>query len=157
MTAVRMLWKVVLRISLISSSVNSLRKRTWSQVVAPGGTDQQLEGTEEAGGCFFLQPQSLCVNWGLQSSCQIGTRPLPVLGVFEPKPVTVTQAHKLFQDDGGEEGAISLQHSSREQLQPSQVVGIQGSDLLQDLVRNPHHQCVSTGNSARASESLGKP
>lgn len=93
----------------------------------------------------------------MKSSYQIETRPLPILGVFEPKPVAITQAHKLVQDDGREEGAISLQHASREQLQPSHVVGIQGSDVLQDLVRNPHHTCVSTGNSARASESLGKP
>lgn len=95
--------------------------------------------------------------WGLQSSCQTGTRPLPILGVFKPKPVAVTQAHKLLQDDGREEGAISLQHASREHLQPSHVVGIQGSNLLQDLVRNPHHTSVSTGNSAGASESVGKP
>lgn len=105
---------------------------------------------------FPPAPVFMCY-WGLQSSCQIATRPLPILGVFEPKPVAITQAQKLFQDDGREEGAISLQHASREQLQPCHVVAIQGSDLLQDLVRNPQHTSVSTGNSARASESVGKP
>lgn len=95
--------------------------------------------------------------WCLQSSSQTGTRPLPILGVFKPKPVAITQAQELFQDDGREEGAISLQHASREQLQPSQVVVIQSSNLLQDLVRNPQHTSVSTGSSARAPESAGKP
>lgn len=82
---------------------------------------------------FFSSSPSFCVLLGLAeqwAACQIGKRHLPILGVFEPKPVTITQAHKLVQDDGTEEGAISLQHASREQLQPSRVVGIQGSDLL---------------------------
>lgn len=87
----------------------------------------------------------------------MGKTHLPVLGVFEPKSVAITQAHKLIQDDGTEEGAVSLHHASGEQLQPGRVVGIQSSDLLQDLAGNPHRTHVSRENSARASESLGKP
>ena len=102
----------------------------------------------------FFVLLGLAEQW---AACQMGKRHLPILGVFEPKPVAITKAHKLVQDDGTEEGAISLQHASGEQLQPGRVVGIQGSDLLQDLARNPHRTHVSTGNSARASESLGKP
>lgn len=136
-------------------------KKMWSQVVAPGATGWQQEGlaprtisgTGEAGGFSFLQPQFLCVT-GLaeQAACPKGKRHLPILGVFKPKPVAITQAHKLVQDDGTEEGAVSLQHASRDQLQPSCVVGIQGSDILQDLARSAHRTHVSGGNSARATD-----
>lgn len=70
--------KVVLRICLVSSAVNSLGKKMWGQVVAPGVTGQQQEGftpctalgTEEAGGCFFPLAPVFVYYWGLQSSGQ---------------------------------------------------------------------------------------
>lgn len=97
--------------------------------------------------CYVLL--GLAEQWAACSVCQTRKRPLPVLGVFEPKSVAITQAHKLVQDDSTEEGAVNFQHASREQLQPRCVVGIQSSNLLQDLARNPHRTAhVSRGNSA---------
>lgn len=57
-TVARTSWKVVLRIFLVSSAVNSLGKKMWGQAVALGVTVWEQEGfalrtvlgTEEAGG-----------------------------------------------------------------------------------------------------------
>lgn len=74
----------------------------------------------------MASPSLLCV--------MRGKRHLPIFGVLKPEPVTITQAHKLVQDDGTEEGTVTFQHASREQLQPGRVVSVQGSNL-QDLGR----------------------
>lgn len=44
--------------------------------------------------------------------------------------------HKLVQGGGTDEGATSLQHALREQLQPGHAAGVEGSNLLQDLDAN---------------------
>lgn len=54
-------------------------------------------------------------------------RHLPVLSVFEPKPVPVTQARKLVQDDGAEEVSgvsVALQHAPWQEFQLGDVVVI---------------------------------
>lgn len=87
----------------------------------------------------MVSPSLLCV--------MRGKRHLPIFGVLKPEPVTITEAHKLVQDDSAEEGTVTFQHASREQLQPGCVVSVQGSDF-QDLARNPHHAQMSRGKTS---------
>ena len=87
----------------------------------------------------MVSPSLLCV--------MRGKRHLPIFGVLKPEPVTITEAHKLVQDDSAEEGTVTFQHASREQLQPGCVVSVQGSDF-QDLARNPHHAQMRRGKTS---------
>lgn len=151
-TAARTSRNVVLRISLASASVKSLGKQWRSQAVAPG-----CRGSAQRPGELGFAPHAALGTEGACSAHPMGKRHLPILGVLKPEPVAVAQAHKLVQDDGTEEGALSLQHASGEHLQPGRVVGIQVSNVLQDLARNPHHTHVNRGDFVRASQSPGKP
>lgn len=151
-TAARTSRNVVLRISLASASVKSLGKQWRSQAVAPG-----CRGSAQRPGELGFAPHAALGTKGACSAHPMEKRHLPILGVLKPEPVAVAQAHKLVQDDGTEEGALSLQHASGEHLQPGRVVGIQVSNVLQDLARNPHHTHVNRGDFVRASQSPGKP
>lgn len=54
-------------------------------------------------------------------------RHLPILCVFKPKPVPISQTLKLVLDDGSEEGSIAFQHASREEFQLGGVIVVHGS------------------------------
>lgn len=61
---------------------------------------------------------------------------LPIPGVLKPVTVAIPQPHKLVKDYGAEEGSgvsMALQEPPREQLQPGQVLVVQGSCGLQNL------------------------
>lgn len=77
-----------------------------------------------------------------------GAQASPVPGVLKPVTVAIAQPHKLVKDYGAEEGSgvsMALQEPPREQLQPGQVLVVQGSCGFQHLgVRSVcTHVCIS--------------
>lgn len=65
---------------------------------------------------------------------------LPIPSVLKPVAVTIPQPHKLVEDNGAEERPrvpVALQEAPGKQLQPGQVLAVQGSCGLQHL---GHHR-----------------